>query len=49
MVITLNALLIYNPQNQQYYEPDSYRLDSYCLPSLVYSSIAYNEAHVAEW
>ncbi len=39
---TLNALLVYNPQNQQYYEPDSYRLNSYHLPSLVYPSIVYN-------
>ncbi len=39
---TLKALLIYNPQNQQYYEPDSYRLNSYRLPSLVYPSIVYN-------
>ncbi len=33
---TLNALLVYNPQNQQYYEPDSYWLDSYRIPSLVH-------------
>ncbi len=39
---TSNTLLIYNPQNQQYYEPDSYRLDSYHLPSSVYASIVYN-------
>jgi hypothetical protein len=39
---TLNALLVYNPQNQQYYEPDSYRLDSYHIPSLVYPSLVYN-------
>ncbi len=40
--LTSNALLIYNPHNQQYYEPDSYRLDSYCLPSSVYPSIVYD-------
>ncbi len=39
---TLNALLVYNPRNQQYYEPNSYRLDSYCLPSSVYPSILYD-------
>jgi hypothetical protein len=39
---TSNALLVYNPQNQQYYEPDSYRLDSYHLLSLVYPSIVYD-------
>ncbi len=39
---TSNALLIYNPQNQQCYEPDSYRLNSYRLPSLVYPSIVYD-------
>ncbi len=26
---TLNAILVYNPHNQQYYEPNSYRLDPY--------------------
>ncbi len=30
---TSNALLVYNPQTKQYYEPDSYRLDPYRLPS----------------
>jgi hypothetical protein len=39
---TSNALLIYNPRNQQYCKPDSYRLDSYCLPSSVYPSIVYD-------
>ncbi len=39
---TLNALLVYNPCNQQYYKPHSYRLDSYCLPSSVYPSIVYD-------
>ncbi len=39
---TSNALLVYNPQNKQYYEPDSYRLDSYRLPTSVYPDIKYN-------
>jgi hypothetical protein len=25
---TLNALLVYNPRNKQYYKPDSYRINS---------------------
>ncbi len=36
---TLNALMVYNPCNQQYYEPDSYRIDPYHLPTLVYQHI----------
>ena len=36
---TSNAILVYNPRNQWYYEPDSYRLDSYCFLSSVYPSI----------
>ncbi len=39
---TLNALLVYNPRNKQYYEPDSYRLDSYHLPTSVYPDIRYD-------
>ncbi len=39
---TSNALLIYNPRNQQDYEPNSYRLDSNCLPSSVYPSVLYD-------
>ncbi len=39
---TSNALLVYNPRNKQYYEPDSYRLDPYRLPGLAYPSIKYN-------
>jgi hypothetical protein len=31
---TSNALLVYNPRNKQYFEPDSYRLDPYHLPGL---------------
>ncbi len=36
---TSNAILVYNPQNQRYYELDSYRIDPYRLPSLVYPTI----------
>jgi hypothetical protein len=39
---TSNALLVYNPRNKQYYEPDSCRIDSYRLPSLVYHNIKYD-------
>ncbi len=39
---TSNALLDYNPRTQQYYEPDSYRLDLYRLPSSVYPSLTYD-------
>jgi hypothetical protein len=38
---TSNALVIYNPQNHQYYEPDSYRIESYQLPGLVYPDMKY--------
>ena len=39
---TSNALLVYNPRNKKYYEPDSYRIDSYRLPSSAYPSIKYD-------
>jgi hypothetical protein len=39
---TSNAILVYNPQNQRYYKPDSYRLDAYCLPLAVYPTIIYD-------
>ena len=39
---TSKALLVYNPRNKQYYEPDSYRLDPYHLPGLAYPSIKYD-------
>jgi hypothetical protein len=39
---TSNALMVFNPQNSQYYELDSYRIDSYCLPCLVYPTLKYN-------
>ncbi len=39
---TSNAILVYNPCNQRYYEPDSYKLDPYWLPSSVYPTILYD-------
>ncbi len=39
---TSNALLIYNPCNKQYYEPDSYCMDPYHLPCSAYPSIKYD-------
>jgi hypothetical protein len=39
---TFNAIMVYNPRNQRYYEPDSYKFDTYCLPSSVYPTIIYN-------
>jgi hypothetical protein len=39
---TSNALLVYNPRNKQYYEPDSYRIDQYCLPGSAYPDIKYD-------
>ncbi len=39
---TSNAILVYNPHNQRYYELDSYRFDPYHLPSSVYPNILYN-------
>ena len=40
--LTSNALLVYNPWNKPYYEPDSYRIDSYCLPASVYADMKYD-------
>ncbi len=40
--LTSNAILVYNPRNQKYYEPDSYRLGPYHLPLPVYSTIKYD-------
>jgi hypothetical protein len=37
-----NAILVYNPRNQRYYEPDSYKFDPYHVPSSVYPTIKYN-------
>ncbi len=39
---TSTAILVYNPCNQKYYKPDSYRINPYCLPSLVHSTIKYD-------
>ncbi len=39
---TSTAILVYNPCNQKYYKPDSYRIDPYRLPSLVYLNIKYD-------
>ena len=39
---TSNAILVYNPRNQRYYEPDSYKLDPYRVPSSVYPTIKYD-------
>ena len=39
---TSNAILVYNPQNQRYYEPDSYKIDPYRLQSSVYPTIGYD-------
>ncbi len=39
---TSNAILVYNPRNQWYYEPDSCKIDTYRLPSSVYPTIIYN-------
>jgi hypothetical protein len=39
---TLNALMVYNPRNQQYHEPDSYPIDPYRLFTLVYPDIKYD-------
>jgi len=37
---TSNALLVYNPRSETYYEPDSYRLNPYRLLSLVYPQLS---------
>jgi hypothetical protein len=39
---TSSALMVYNPCNQQYYEPDSYCINPYCLPTLVYPDVKYD-------
>ena len=36
---TSNVILVYNPRNKQYYEPDSYRIDPYRLPCALYPSL----------
>jgi hypothetical protein len=40
--IISNALMVYNPQNWQYYEPESYWIDSYWLPGSVYPTLRYD-------
>jgi hypothetical protein len=39
---TSNTLLVNNPQNKQYYKPNSYRIDSYWLPGSGYQEIKYD-------
>jgi hypothetical protein len=39
---TSNELLVYNPQNCQYYKLDSYCIGSYWLPGLVYPDMKYD-------
>jgi hypothetical protein len=39
---TSNALMVYNPGNWQYYEPNSYRINFYHLPASIYADIKYN-------
>ncbi len=46
---TSNALLVYNPRNKQYYEPDSFRLDLYHLPGSAYPSIKYDGGCHRPW
>jgi hypothetical protein len=38
----LNALMVYNPRNCQYYKLDSYWIDSYWLPRSVYPALRYD-------
>jgi hypothetical protein len=40
--LTSIVLMVYNPRNRQYYEPDSYCLDSYCLLGSVYPTLKYD-------
>ena len=39
---TSNAILVSNPRNQKYYEPDSYKINPYRVPSSVYPTIKYD-------
>ena len=39
---TFNALLVFNPHNKQYYEPDSYQIDSFRLPCSAYCDLKYD-------
>jgi hypothetical protein len=40
--LTSNALMVFNPRNGQYYEPDSYRIYSYWLSYSVYPTLKYD-------
>ena len=37
-----NTLLVYNPRNKSYYQPDSYKIDPYRLPGSIYPTIKYD-------
>ncbi len=39
---TSNALMVYNPRNKQYYEPDTYRIHSYRLLCSMYPTLKYD-------
>jgi hypothetical protein len=39
---TSNAILVFDPRNQRYYEPDSYKIDPYRITSSVYPTIKYD-------
>ena len=39
---TSNALLVYNPRNKKYYEPNDYQIDSYRLPGSAYPTLKYD-------
>ena len=39
---TSNAMLVYNPRNKRFYEPETYKLDPYRLPCSMYPDIKYD-------
>ncbi len=39
---TSNALMVFNPWNNQCYEPDSYMIDLHHIPCLVYPTLKYD-------
>ena len=39
---TSNALLVWNPRNNQFYQPDTYRIDPYRIPGAVYPPLKYD-------
>ena len=39
---TSNALLVYNPRNKKFYEPDSYCIDPHQIPGAVYHDLQYD-------